>query len=114
MNWQKIWNSIKGAFFVQEEEQPKPKRRARKQIPVPVEVIIKEESIEEPMPKPKVVEEPQKEIPSRCETCGKKFEGFADTFCCKYCGKYSCTEHFLPENHDCPNPDSPFNRWGRK
>jgi predicted nucleic acid binding AN1-type Zn finger protein len=88
---------------------------------VPVEVIIREETIEEPEieEEPKIIivpvkEEPQKKIPSRCETCHREFTGWSDTFCCKYCGKYSCTEHLLPESHNCPNPDSPFNRWGRK
>lgn len=34
-----------------------------------------------------------------CQKCGK--ETFLP-FRCPYCGGYFCTEHRLPENHDCP------------
>ncbi|MFB6192855.1 MAG: rhomboid family intramembrane serine protease [Candidatus Nanohaloarchaea archaeon] len=32
-----------------------------------------------------------------CSECGKK----AMTFTCRYCGESFCSEHRLPENHDC-------------
>ncbi len=32
-----------------------------------------------------------------CSKCGKQ----AMTFTCRYCGEKFCTEHRLPENHDC-------------
>ncbi|MEM2280962.1 MAG: AN1-type zinc finger domain-containing protein [Candidatus Bathyarchaeia archaeon] len=35
-----------------------------------------------------------------CQRCGK--ETFLP-FKCPYCGGYFCTEHRLPENHECPN-----------
>ena len=35
----------------------------------------------------------------RCEICGIKD---ALTFRCNYCGGYFCTEHHLPESHNCP------------
>lgn len=35
----------------------------------------------------------------KCEKCGK--EVFLP-FKCPYCGGYFCSEHRLPENHDCP------------
>lgn len=35
----------------------------------------------------------------KCQKCGKDF--FLP-FRCPYCGGYFCSEHRLPENHDCP------------
>jgi membrane associated rhomboid family serine protease len=35
---------------------------------------------------------------AECSECGKKSMGFT----CKYCGESFCSEHRLPENHDCP------------
>jgi len=35
----------------------------------------------------------------RCQKCGQ--EVFLP-FKCQYCGSYFCSEHRLPENHDCP------------
>lgn len=37
-----------------------------------------------------------------CQKCGK--EVFLP-FRCPYCGAYFCTEHRLPENHECPRLD---------
>ncbi|KKH45574.1 AN1-type zinc finger domain-containing protein [Methanosarcina sp. 1.H.A.2.2] len=34
-----------------------------------------------------------------CEICGKK-EAYG--FICRYCGKKCCSEHKIPEMHDCP------------
>ncbi|KKH26386.1 AN1-type zinc finger domain-containing protein [Methanosarcina mazei] len=34
-----------------------------------------------------------------CEYCGKK-EAYG--FTCHYCGKRFCSEHKIPEMHDCP------------
>lgn len=34
---------------------------------------------------------------AECSKCGKK----SMSFTCKYCGKSFCSEHRLPENHDC-------------
>lgn len=34
-----------------------------------------------------------------CSFCGKKLDYLP--FECKFCGKYFCTEHRLPENHAC-------------
>jgi len=36
----------------------------------------------------------------RCAYCGKLLTEVP--FRCKYCGKYFCTEHHLPEKHNCP------------
>jgi len=36
-----------------------------------------------------------------CSKCGKK----AMTFTCRYCGEKFCSEHRLPENHDCKGLD---------
>ena len=36
---------------------------------------------------------------SYCEFC-KKEKVFPDYFYCKYCNKYFCIEHRLPENHN--------------
>lgn len=36
-----------------------------------------------------------------CSKCGKK----AMTFTCRYCGDKFCSEHRLPENHDCEGLD---------
>jgi hypothetical protein len=36
-----------------------------------------------------------------CSFCDGKYEGFADRFKCGYCGKYSCLDHHLPEDHKC-------------
>ena len=35
-----------------------------------------------------------------CEYCGKKT---VMPYLCHYCGKRHCSDHKLPENHDCPN-----------
>jgi uncharacterized protein YkwD len=36
----------------------------------------------------------------RCEVCGKQTDL---PFRCNYCGELLCSEHRLPENHECPN-----------
>jgi hypothetical protein len=36
----------------------------------------------------------------RCDKCGKKLITFSD-FECSYCGKNFCSEHRLPESHNC-------------
>jgi hypothetical protein len=38
---------------------------------------------------------------AECSKCGKT----AMTFTCRYCGEKFCSEHRLPENHDCENID---------
>jgi Zn-dependent protease len=38
----------------------------------------------------------------KCQKCGQ--EAFIP-FQCPYCGDYFCSEHRLPENHDCPRMD---------
>ena len=35
---------------------------------------------------------------AKCSYCG---EEVSLPFKCKFCGKYFCAEHRLPENHDC-------------
>lgn len=35
---------------------------------------------------------------AECSYCGEKV---SLPFKCKFCGKYFCPEHRLPENHDC-------------
>jgi len=35
-----------------------------------------------------------------CEHCGQK-ESTIDAFYCKYCKQWHCTEHRLPEDHEC-------------
>lgn len=46
----------------------------------------------------------------KCEYCGKEV---LLPFECLYCGKTFCTEHRLPENHQCTNlPEKPF--WYQK
>ncbi|MFH1127139.1 MAG: AN1-type zinc finger domain-containing protein, partial [archaeon] len=36
----------------------------------------------------------------KCSFCRKKFDEFP--FTCKFCGREFCSEHRLPENHECP------------
>jgi predicted nucleic acid binding AN1-type Zn finger protein len=50
-------------------------------------------------PKREVVEERRK-YQGYCEFCNVK-KGFPDYFYCKYCQKYHCDKHRLPEQHDC-------------
>jgi len=35
----------------------------------------------------------------QCDYCGKEIDGLPHV--CKYCGKVHCSNHLLPENHDC-------------
>jgi predicted nucleic acid binding AN1-type Zn finger protein len=35
----------------------------------------------------------------RCSYCGKNTEGLSHK--CKFCGQIHCSDHLLPENHDC-------------
>ncbi|UTF55351.1 AN1-type zinc finger domain-containing protein [Natronosalvus rutilus] len=39
---------------------------------------------------------------SRCHVCHEPLDLPND---CNYCGEYYCSEHRLPENHNCPNLD---------
>lgn len=50
---------------------------------------------------------------TKCEHCGKEV---LYPFKCSFCGRYFCSEHRLPENHDCPNQPSrtPLGRWKAK
>jgi hypothetical protein len=42
-----------------------------------------------------------------CFYCKKKYDNYLDKFSCKYCHKYYCTEHRIPEYHKCSgNPKS--------
>jgi len=36
---------------------------------------------------------------TKCDYCGKKIDSFPHK--CKFCGKIHCSEHLLPESHDC-------------
>ncbi len=36
----------------------------------------------------------------KCSQCGKKLS--IDYFTCKFCGETFCSEHRLPESHNCP------------
>jgi len=36
-----------------------------------------------------------------CSFCDGKYDGFGDRFRCRYCGKYFCLDHYLPEDHKC-------------
>ena len=36
-----------------------------------------------------------------CFKCKKKYKFVTDRFLCPYCGKYFCSEHRIPENHNC-------------
>jgi len=46
----------------------------------------------------------------KCDYCGKEVDL---PFQCSFCGFYFCTEHRLPENHDCPNlpTRTPLGQW---
>jgi len=50
---------------------------------------------------------------TKCEYCGKEV---LYPFQCSFCGFYFCTEHRLPENHDCPNlpTRTPLGQWKAK
>ena len=58
--------------------------------------------------------EPKKDVENKrrkyrgyCEHCNEKVS-FPDYFYCKYCKKYHCDKHRLPEQHDCSgNPVLP-------
>ncbi|XGI83440.1 rhomboid family intramembrane serine protease [Halorutilales archaeon Cl-col2-1] len=39
-----------------------------------------------------------------CDECGKEIDGIP--YDCRLCGGTFCSEHRLPENHDCPNLSS--------
>jgi len=49
----------------------------------------------------------------QCEHCGREVDL---PFECKFCGKYYCLEHRLPESHNCPNlpPKTPLGGWQTK
>jgi len=49
----------------------------------------------------------------KCDYCGKEVDL---PFQCSFCGFYFCTEHRLPESHDCPNlpTRTPLGRWKAK
>jgi len=36
-----------------------------------------------------------------CFTCNNKYKSWSDKFLCKYCEKYFCSKHRLPEEHNC-------------
>jgi len=62
-------------------------------------------------------EEPKREVEDTktkykgyCDLCKTK-KKFPDYFYCKYCNKYHCDKHRLPEQHKCPNPKSPYIKW---
>lgn len=38
----------------------------------------------------------------RCHKCGKELNDIFQ-FKCRHCGKIFCIDHFLPENHNCPD-----------
>ncbi|MBU0461716.1 MAG: hypothetical protein KJ574_03965 [Nanoarchaeota archaeon] len=46
-----------------------------------------------------------------CEYCKREVKG-VDVFYCKYCKKYHCAEHRLPEEHGCPSPKKPTGLTG--
>ncbi len=48
----------------------------------------------------KSVKKKQKSFKGKCEYCKNKIGGL-DVFYCKYCGKYHCPKHRIPENHEC-------------
>jgi len=53
-----------------------------------------------------------KKIPAICEFVGcDNHLVFPKNFYCKYCKEYHCDKHRLPEEHECPNPSSPYNNW---
>ena len=43
---------------------------------------------------------------TNCKICNKELR-LIDRFFCKYCGKWHCKTHRLPENHHCHNPIRP-------
>ena len=45
---------------------------------------------------------------AKCSKCGKQ----EMTFTCRYCEKKFCSEHRLPENHDCDSIDEVKNKSG--
>lgn len=50
-----------------------------------------------------------------CHECNKKIDSLIP-FKCKHCGNLFCKDHFLPENHNCPNfkPKSIFSQLNDK
>lgn len=50
---------------------------------------------------------------TKCEYCEKEV---LYPFKCSFCGFYFCTDHRLPENHDCPNQPTrtPLGQWKAK
>jgi AN1-like Zinc finger len=46
---------------------------------------------------------------SRCAKCRKKFGDWTDAHECRYCGRHFCSDHWVPETHDCTgNPERPL------
>ncbi len=45
---------------------------------------------------------------TKCYFCKAEYTGLQDKFSCKYCRKYFCAKHRLPELHECKgNPKQP-------
>lgn len=43
-----------------------------------------------------------------CAKCKKEFIDWRNSHKCRYCGKYFCTDHWVPESHDCSgHPERP-------
>ena len=51
-------------------------------------------------------------LKGECEFCGERVSDGIDAFYCKYCRKWHCSEHRLPEQHNCKNPKTPKGMTG--
>lgn len=53
---------------------------------------------------------PESTFRGECEICFKKID-VGQAFSCKYCGEWHCSDHILPEDHQCSgNPTNPHIR----
>jgi hypothetical protein len=48
------------------------------------------------------IKEPTPKFSGHCDFCDLKIGGL-DVFKCKYCQQYYCSQHRIPEEHNCPS-----------
>ena len=61
------------------------------------------------------IKEKKKKIPEHCQyiDCKTSFT-LINYFYCKYCNKFHCEKHRLPEKHKCSNPKNPHIQYTKE